>query len=147
MIAYAIKSGCVVILLFIMTLLFSCSDNSTEAEDVNPIIGTWDVSKMTSIYEGVTETYDSDQLAQMELVWTLKFQEDSTAEQITNISGPLLSMPGTWLTSDNQLTLALLGPTGTIGTIVYEYIVNADLLKLNWQMPNGRLNTAEFTKQ
>ncbi len=142
-----IKKGCIVSLFFILTIFCSCSDNSTEADEINSLVGTWDVSKMTSIFEGVTETYDSSQLAQMELVWTLKFLEDNTAEQITNISGPLLTMPGTWSTSDDQLTLALLGPTGTTGTIVYEYTVDEDLLELNWNMPNGRENIAEFTKQ
>ena len=144
--ASQINNGLIAILLFFLVFLFSCSDNSTEPEEISPLVGTWDLSKMTSILEGVAETYDATQLEEMNLIWTLKFQEDHTAEQITNISGPLLTVPGTWSTSENQLTLVYEGPTGSTGTMIYDYTLDENILELNWQLPAGAEFIAEFTK-
>ena len=56
-------------------------------------------------------------------------------------------MPGTWSTSANQLTMILTGPTGESATLVYEYAIDGNLLKLNWEIPAGTKFYAEFTKQ
>ncbi len=63
------------------------------------------------------------------------------------MSGPLVTMPGTWSTSANQLTTILTGPTGGTGTVVYEYAIDGNILELNWQIPAGSEFYAEFTKQ
>ena len=63
------------------------------------------------------------------------------------MSGPLVTMPGTWSTSSNQLTMILIGPSGEPGTLVYEYEIDDNILKLDWELSGGTKLYAEFTKQ
>ena len=102
---------------------------------------------MVSEYQGETETFTESQLDSMGLIWNLKIENDGTAEQITNISGPTLTMPGTWSTTANQLTLVLMTPSGESGKMVYEYLIDGNILILNWEIPAGTKFNAEFTKQ
>jgi hypothetical protein len=111
------------------------------------LVGTWKLTKLSSEYQGVTETFTEGQLDSMGVVWTLRMAYDGTMEQITNISGPLVTSPGTWSTSVDQLTMVLIGPTGEPGTMVYEYVIDGSILKLHWEIPAGTKLDAEFTKQ
>ena len=135
--------------LFFALLSGGCNndDNPTEANSDPPLAGVWEVTKMSSEYQGVIETLTESQLDSMGFVWTFNIKNDSTIEQTTNMSGPLLTMPGTWSTSANQLTMILTGPTGESATLVYEYAIDGNLLKLNWEIPAGPKFYAEFTKQ
>ena len=127
----------------------SCSkdESPTEPQSNIALVGNWELTKMSSIYQGVTETITESQLDSIGLVWTLKIENNGTIEQITNISGQLVTMPGTWKTSANQLSLTLTGPSGGASTIVYEYAIDGNILELNWQIPAGSEFYAEFTKQ
>ncbi len=98
-------------------------------------------------YDGTTGSYTQSQLDSIGLIWTLKLEEDGSAEQITNISGELINMPGTWETDAGKLTLILTGPSGGTSPMEYEYALSENLLKLNWQLPAGTKFNAEFTRQ
>lgn len=139
------------ILLICFFSLFSagCSkdENPSNTENDMNLVGTWKLTKMVSEYQGETETFTESQLDSMDLVWNLNLESDGTAEQTTNMSGPTVSMPGTWSTSANQLTLVLNAPSGETGTLVYEYVIDGNILKLNWEIPAGTKFHAEFTKQ
>ena len=139
-------------ILFVLIFSFlsgGCSkdENPIEAKSDPRLAGIWEITKMTYEYQGVTETLTESQLDSMDFVWTFTIEDDGTIEQTTNISGPLLTMPGTGSSSANQLTLNLTGPTGKTGTIIYEYAVDGNILKLNWEIPAGTKFAAEFTKQ
>jgi len=56
-------------------------------------------------------------------------------------------MPGTWETSEDQLTFVLTGPTGEPDTVVYSYDVNGDILALEWAIGTEAEFYAEFTRQ
>ncbi len=135
--------------LLLLTLFFSgCDkDSPTKPKDDMDLVGIWDVSLMSSEYQGETTTFTESQLDSMGLIWTLKFEENGTMEQATTMSGPLATFPGTWNTSGNELTMVLTAPTGEAGTITYEYAIDENILKLNWEMPTGTKLYAEFTKQ
>ncbi|MBL7095859.1 hypothetical protein ISS22_18075, partial [candidate division KSB1 bacterium] len=105
------------------------------------------VSLMGYEHQAETITYTESQLDSMGIIWTLKFEEDGTAEQTTNMSAPLVTFPGTWSTSGNKLTLELTATTGEVGTMTYEYAIDGNILKLNWDMPTGAKLYAELTKQ
>lgn len=132
-------------------LVFSgscCKDEGpTGPENDMALAGNWKLTKMSSEYQGETETFTESQLDSLGLVWTYKIEDDGTIEQTTNISGTLITMQGTWETSANKLTLILTGPTGGSGTLVYEYLIDGNILKLNWDIPAGTKFYAEFTKQ
>jgi len=137
------------ICLLLLNLFFSgCEkDNPIKPKDDMNLVGTWDLSKMSSEYQGETTAFTESQLDSMGLIWTLKFEEDGTMEQATTMSGPLATFPGTWSTSGNKLTMVLTATTGEAGTITYEYAIDGNILKLNWSMPTGAKLNAEFTKQ
>ncbi|MCK5050651.1 MAG: lipocalin family protein [Candidatus Cloacimonetes bacterium] len=130
-------------------LSVSCSkDNSPTGPGHDlALVGFWKLTLMSSEDQGETVTYTEAQLDSMGVVWTYEIEDDGTIEQITNISGPLISMPGTWSTSSNQLTLILTDPSGEPGTLVYEYEIDGDILKLEWELTSGTKYYAEFTKQ
>ncbi len=125
----------------------SRSESPTEPKSDMALVGNWKLTKMSSEYQGETETLTESQLDSMGMVWTFKIENDGTIDQTTNISGPIVTMPGTWSTSTNQLTMSLTGPSGEIGTLVYEYVIDGNILKLNWELPAGTKFYAEFTKQ
>ncbi len=102
---------------------------------------------MITYLEGDTIIYNEAIIDSMSMIWTLIIDDNGSIEQITNISGPLLTMPGTWETSTNQLSLTLTGPTGGVSTLVYDYADDENVMTLNWQLPAGTAFTAEFTKQ
>jgi len=142
---------CIVIILSLFAFwlfLSSCeNDNPTKPKDDMKLAGTWAISKMSSEYEGETISYTKSQLDSMGFVWILKMEENGTMEQTTNISGPLLTFPGTWSTSAEKLSLTLTAHTGDVGTMVYEYAIDGNILKLSWELPAGTKFYAEFTKQ
>jgi hypothetical protein len=117
------------ILVFIFALLSGgCSkdENPTEAKNDLALVGYWELTEMSSEDQGVIDTLTESQIDSMGLVWTLKIEDDGTIEQTTNMSGPLVTMPGTWSTSANQLTTILTGPTGAppttlICSILYSF--------------------------
>ncbi|MCF7810416.1 hypothetical protein K9N50_05465 [bacterium] len=130
-------------------LSIGCSedDNPSGPQHDMALVGEWDVTHWVTYVEGDTVIYTESQIDSMNLIWTLTMDDDGSVEQITNISGPLLTMPGTWETSQNQLSLTLTRPTGGVSTLVYDYEVDENLLTLDWQLPAGTKMTAEFTKQ
>ena len=130
-------------------LAMSCSkdDSPTAPQNDMVLVGYWEVSLMRSIIEEDTTIQDQSTLDAMGLVWDFRIEDDMTIEQITNISGPLVTMPGTWGTSGNQLSLTLTGPSGGTSTLVYTYTVDDNLLTLDWQLPSGTKFYAEFTRQ
>ena len=122
-------------------------EDPKNTENNTNLVGVWKLTKMISDYQDETETFTESQLDSMGLVWNLNLESDGTAEQTTNISGPTTTMPGTWSTSANQLTLVLNGPYGETGTLVYEYVIDGNILYLNWEIPAGTKFNAEFTKK
>jgi hypothetical protein len=146
-----LRSILVAILCMVLCSLISqgCNKDESSSEPAGDmkLAGTWKVTKTSSEYQGETETYTESQLDSIGLVWTFKIKDDGTVEQTTNLSGPLITLSGTWKTTATQLTMILTGPTGNPGTLIYEYAIDGNLLKLNWTMPNGTRFSAEFTKQ
>ena len=131
-----------------LVFFISCEkDNPTEPNENANIIGIWEISKVTTVYQGETVIYSKEEIEVMGLIWTLTFKADNTMEQTTNISGPLVTFPGTWSTSEGNLTMILTPTSGETASIVYEYGINDNILQLNWCMPNGTELEAEFTKQ
>ena len=120
-------------------------DKNLPGSDMG-LIGTWHITKMTSIFQGSTEVFTESQLDSLGIVWEYKFENELSVELTTNIDGPVVIMPGTWSTSDNQLTMILAGPSGTPGTLVFEYLIEGNILKLDWNA-NETNYLAEFTKQ
>jgi hypothetical protein len=58
------------------------------------LVGTWDVIKMSSEYQGKTTTFTKSQLDSIGLVYILKFEENGSVELTTNKSRPLVTFPG-----------------------------------------------------
>jgi hypothetical protein len=77
----------------------------------------------------------------------MEFDGNGAVVQTTNISGPVIEMPGKWEASDTQLTLELLGPNGETGSMVYNYSFEDNVLVLNWKQNGGWGHTASFTGQ
>jgi hypothetical protein len=112
------------------------------------LVGTWELTRTISEYQGESETLTESQLDSMGLIWAYKIEDDGTIELTTNLDGTLITLSGTWSTSANQLTMMLTGPSGESPTpIVYEYVIDGNILKLNWELPSGVKIYAEFTKQ
>ena len=130
-------------------LSFNCKKDEDPKEPANDmaLAGDWDLTRMISEVQGVTETLTESQIDSLGIIWTYKIKNDLTVEQITNMDGSLVSMSGTWSTSTNQLTMILTHPAGGTGTLVYVYVINGNILKLNWEIQSGAKYEAEFTKQ
>ena len=138
--------------LFVLILsLFSggCGKDETPAGPASDtaLVGNWKLTQTFSEYQGAVESLTESQLDSMDVVWTLRIENNGTVEQTTNLSGSLATMPGTWSASANQLTLVLTHPSGERGRLVYEYIIAGNRLKLNWAMPTGAKLSAEFAKR
>jgi hypothetical protein len=127
----------------------SCDKDESTAGPTSDmtLAGIWEATKMIWEYQGETGTYTENQLDSLGLVWTFNIKEDGTMEQTTNISGPLVTFQGTWEASANQLTMNLTGPGGEEGTMVYEYAIDGNILKLSWSIPSGTKFYTEFTRQ
>ena len=138
---------CIVLCTIIIT---GCDKDESLAEppDDMTLVGIWKVTEVSSEYQGETITYIQSQLDSMGLVWIFNIKDNGTIEQTTNLSGPLVTFPGTWKTTADQLSMTLTGPDGDPGTLVYEYAVDGNLLMLQWALPNGGTKFyAVFTKQ
>lgn len=140
--------------IMVCMVLFSLFSGSCNKDDDTPeptndqaLVGNWDISKMTSEFQGVTEVLTQSQIDSTGLIWTYIIKNNDSIEQITNMDGSLVTMPGTWSTSANQLTMILTAPTGGAGTLLYDYVINGIILKLNWELQSGAKYEAEFTKQ
>ena len=135
--------------LFFSLLSEGCKkdNNPIQSQSEMPLVGNWKLTKMISEYQGMSETLTESQLDSMGLVWTFKVENDGSIQQTTNISGQLITMTGKWSTSRTQLTIILKGPTGEYGTIVYDYVIEGNILKLHWEIQAGTKYYAEFTKQ
>lgn len=129
-------------------LSFNCKEE-TPAETANDmaLVDNWEITKMTSEFQGATEIFTEHQLDSMGIIWEYKFNADLTLELSTNMEGPFLTLDGDWSTEINQLTMVVTGPNGTPGTIVYAYVINGNILTLNWTIQNGAKQEGEFTKQ
>jgi hypothetical protein len=141
-----------VLLMLLPFIFYSCNKDDGEDEENSTrsdvrLVGLWQITKMTTIYQGETEILTQSQLDSLGIVWKYLFANDNSVELTTNISGPVITMPGTWSTSPNQLTLILTGPTGAPATLIYEYLIEGILLKLDWEIPGGSKYFGEFTKQ
>ena len=134
-------------LLFSSSLLLFCNKNPAETGESSTLPGTWSLSKITSIYEGITDTITQSQLDSIGLIWTLIFKKNGSAEQLTNISRDLINMQGTWETKNSKLILIFIAHSGETGTMEYEYVLSDDFLNLNWQLQAGVEFDAVFTKQ
>jgi len=126
-----------------------CSEDEGPAEPKKEpdVVGIWALSKMHSEYEGGAETLSQSQIDSMGVIWILKMNSNGTAEQTTNISGATMTMPGTWKTEGDKLTLVLIGPTGEPGTLEFDYVIEGNTLKLDWSIQAGTKYNAEFTRQ
>jgi hypothetical protein len=66
-------------LCFAMFSIFSgCCDkeeDTIEPKNDQALVGTWDISKMTSEADGVIEILDQAQLDEMDVIWTYKIIE------------------------------------------------------------------------
>jgi hypothetical protein len=146
-----IKSALLIVFLF-SVLFMSCKKDDDPAgdfppQDIPPLAGTWEITKMTFTFQGVTEVMTEAQLDSLGIIWIYLFDKDYTMELTTNISGPVVMMPGTWSTTGDQLTTIVTAPDGSPGTVVYKYTITGNLLTLKWDIPSGSIYEGEFTKQ
>jgi hypothetical protein len=135
--------------LFFSLISICCKDdNSTEPQPNNTLIGIWKVSSMS--WDGSSESgsYNQDELNNLGIIWNLEFKSDKSAVQITNLSGPVTTQNGTWSIENGKLTLKLKAPNSEeMGTMVYDYQVEGNMLELKWSMPyNNQNNSADFLK-
>ncbi|MBN1791503.1 MAG: lipocalin family protein [Bacteroidales bacterium] len=138
---------CLVVLSLITISCDKEEDNTYPARDM-ALVGLWKITASTAIYQGDTISYSERQLDSLDVVWIFKIKDNGTIEQTTNMSGPLVTFPGTWKTAADQLTMTLTGPDGDLGTLTYEYAIDGNLLMLQWALPNGGTKyCAGFTKQ
>jgi len=137
---------CMVLYSFIST---SCDKDESSLDSTidMKLVGIWEAIEMISEYQEDTVTYTESQLDSIGLVWTFKIKVNGTLEQTTNLSGPLVTFPGKWKTSADQLTMILTGPDGDQGTLVYEYAIDGNILNLSWTLQNGTKFYAKFTRQ
>lgn len=138
-----------IISLTLFAFLTSCSDddNPTEPNTNNQLIGTWKISKMIFTSPVESGVYSESQLDSLGLIWNLTFNSDKTAEQVTNLSGPLTTQSGKWSISGDELILILNSPTGNeVGTMKYLYALQSGLLELSWELPEASKFVAEFKK-
>ena len=91
-------------------------------------------------------TYTESQLDSMGIVWTFKIEDDGTVEWTSNISGTLVTISCTWSTSANKLTITPKEFNYEVGPMTFNYAVEENILKLNWEREGGK-HYAEFTKQ
>jgi hypothetical protein len=144
------KKEVAISLLFMILLFFllCCKKEESQADENDMrLVGQWEITRMTTIYLGETEITTESQLDSIGIVWRYEFDNDNTVKLTTNISGPIVTMPGTWSTSLDQLTLILTDPTGSPATLIYEYFIGGNILKLDWEIPSGTKYFGEFTKQ
>ncbi len=140
----------ILILLTAITLLTCSKDSktSTGPENDMALVGTWELTKTISEYQGETEILTESQIDSIGLVWAYKIEDDGTIELTTNLDGSLVTLQGTWSTSANQLTMMLTGPSGeSPDPLVFEYLIDGNILQLNWDIPSGAKFYAEFTRQ
>ena len=149
----AIRRGLLALLCIVLFSLVSgsCGEDGGPTGPTGPsrdmaLVGFWRLTT-SSWTNGETGSYSEAQLDSMGMIWTLDMRTDGTAEQTTNIGGPLLAFPGTWETSGGQLTLILEGPSGETGPMIYTYSVDVTTLILDWSLEAGMMFSAEFTKQ
>ena len=147
MVYSTISSSVKICLLSISIILTGCKDEKNPAgpEIDKSVTGTWSVSYWSWESQGQTGSYNKTQLDSIGIIWVLEFEEDASVTQTTNISGPLIAMPGTWETSGNQLSMTLTVPSGGEGTMVYEYALIDNKLNLSWQNESG-VHHAEFSQ-
>jgi len=128
-------------------MIGGCNEQSTEPLQKHPLIGKWDISKMTTVYQGKTEISDNEAINQMGIVWIYVFNEDNSMEMTTNLSGSLVKISGKWSASGDNLTMIQFSPSGDSATLGYIYSIQDNVLNLNWKIPAGTEYFAEFTKQ
>ncbi|MBN2214899.1 MAG: lipocalin family protein [Bacteroidales bacterium] len=136
-----------IVLFSLLTQGCNKDENTEEPGNDMALVGRWKITEVSWKNHEETGTYSEHQLDSIGLVWTFNIKDDGTAEQTTNISGPLVTFQGTWDTSANQLTLNLTGPGGEDGKMIYEYAIHGNILKLDWSLPAGTKYHAEFTRQ
>jgi len=134
--------------IIVLSFLFfeGCNNdkNPVNSDEDLTLLGIWEVNLMSSEFEDVTDVISRSQLDSIGIIWTLEFEDDHSAIQITNMSGPLISMAGTWENKDTELLITLTGPSGSQSTLTYEYFCDDSMLSLEWQMNNDRNFHAEF---
>jgi len=133
----------------IVILLFgACSkDNPAEPKKDPSFIGNWDIYSSSWTTPTETGTYNKTQLDSLGLVWRVKLKTDGAAQQITNISGELLTMPGTWTSSGKKLYITWTAPNGVKATLNYDFAVANDILSLSWTYAGGENRmTAEYVR-
>lgn len=140
----------VVILCMVLFSFLSvgCDKDKSPTKPSNDmaLVGTWKLTKSSWTNPGSSGTYTESQLDSMGYVWLLKIEDDGTVEWTSNSSDTLATMPGTWSTSANQLTITLKRPNDEVVSITYEYAIEGSILKLKWEMHETK-HYAEFTKQ
>jgi len=139
----------IVVICSLFIFFIYCNDDKlTEPENESSFVGNWKVSSMS--WDGPNESgsYDISQLDSLGVIWKLNIESDKSVEQITNLSGPITTQPGSWSTDGNKLTLSLKSPVSEeMGTMIYQYYVENNILKLEWTIASGSIYySAEFTK-
>lgn len=136
------------LILLFSVLIISCGDDdksSTEPElELDPaIVGTWDLTKITTTATGTPIILTP---AQAGLSFTSTFNSDGTFEStIIDVDGTTVDT-GTWGVSGGVLTITLVGeePENT------PYSINGDVVTLDSTIPYQGLDipaTLEFTKR
>ena len=98
--------------LFIFTILFTigCEDEKVEEEEVNPLIGVWEMETVSMTIlsnpsQNLTITSDSDNNE------TMILGEDGTYSYEGKIDGDIDSGSGSWSSTSNKLTIVEDGET------------------------------------
>ena len=113
--------------LFIFTILFTigCEDEKVEEEEVNPLIGVWEMETVSMTIlsnpsQNLTITSDSDNNE------TMILGEDGTYSYEGKIDGDSDSGSGSWSSTSNKLTIVEDGDTD-----ILDFSISGDELTIN----------------
>jgi hypothetical protein len=137
-----------IILAFFSLICVSLQCKETDEPENETLTGKWKLSKMSWENQSESGLYSQKQLDSIGVIWEFEFFSDGKITQTTNLSGPLVTFPGTWSVAGNQLTLTLTNPydNNSTGILNYDFSVSETTLKLNWTISGGTKYVAEFNK-
>ncbi len=112
-------------LLLPFLFIVSCEDNKQEEDDVNPLVGVWEMTTMSVSINNVTIDIEIG----TENNETYVFNEDGTYSYQGVYEGDSDSGSGTWSSTETTLTLT----EDSIVTII-TYELNGDILSVNYSI-------------
>ena len=123
----------------LLGIFLSCEDKKAEEED--PLVGIWEMTKVTFTIEGTTVTIEADDQNNE----TYIFNENGTYSYSGEMDGEPDSGSGTWTATGNKLTLIEDGET-----IIIDYSISGKTLTMSYSDTDDGVTvsfTIEYEKQ